>query len=328
MDRVGETSGQRSGQAPAPAKYKGVRLRKWGKWVAEVRYPKSRKRLWLGSFPSPVMAARAYDAAMLCLRGRAEQHYFNFPDQLPDIAAPEGMSQPEIKEKAVRIVQKVLRSLPEKYFSLVTIIEQTRDLKSMTLEDLQGILKAHECSHCHKPGHKATDCWFKQEDDKKTESGLIHQSKNEETLLLASNDNKVDEMWYLDSGASKHMIDASFDDPKGKANEIYIPSYSEQESEEDNSSHSPSSSTSPPRKMRSVQELLDSTEPIEYDDSVLFAFFAGEESISFDDANKEEDNEQKDDIFTKPLGGPTFTKIVASLGMKSKFGLREALLEV
>ncbi|XP_042432793.1 ethylene-responsive transcription factor ERF017-like [Zingiber officinale] len=106
MDRVGETSGQRSGQAPAPAKYKGVRLRKWGKWVAEVRYPKSRKRLWLGSFPSPVMAARAYDAAMLCLRGRAEQHYFNFPDQLPDIAAPEGMSQPEIKEKAVRYARE------------------------------------------------------------------------------------------------------------------------------------------------------------------------------------------------------------------------------
>ncbi|XP_042437163.1 ethylene-responsive transcription factor ERF011-like [Zingiber officinale] len=104
MDRVGETSGERSGQAPA--KYKGVRLRKWGKWVAEVRYPKSRKRLWLGSFQSPEMAARAYDAAMLCLRGRAEQHYFNFPDQLPDIEAPEGMSQPEIKEKAVRYAQE------------------------------------------------------------------------------------------------------------------------------------------------------------------------------------------------------------------------------
>ncbi|KAG6495226.1 hypothetical protein ZIOFF_043020 [Zingiber officinale] len=86
--------------------------------------------------------------------------------------------------------------------------------------------------------------------------------------------------------------DASFDDPKGKANEICIPLYSEQESEEDNSSHSPrnspSSSTSPPRKMQSVQELLDSTERIEYDDSVLFAFCAGEEPISFDDANKEE----------------------------------------
>ncbi|KAG6479560.1 hypothetical protein ZIOFF_063027 [Zingiber officinale] len=48
------------------------------------------------------MAARAYDAAMLCLRGRAELYYFNFPDKLPDIAAPEGLSRPEIKDKAVR----------------------------------------------------------------------------------------------------------------------------------------------------------------------------------------------------------------------------------
>ncbi|XP_042432786.1 ethylene-responsive transcription factor ERF016-like [Zingiber officinale] len=104
MDREGEISDERSGQvqAQAQAKYKGVRLRKWGKWVAEVRYPNSRKRIWLGSFPSPEMAARAYDAAMLCLRGRAELHYFNFPDKLPDIAAPEGLSRPEIKDKAVR----------------------------------------------------------------------------------------------------------------------------------------------------------------------------------------------------------------------------------
>ncbi|KAG6492459.1 hypothetical protein ZIOFF_047422 [Zingiber officinale] len=84
---------------------------------------------------------------------------------------------------------------------------------------------------------------------------------------------------------------ASFDDPKGKAKVIHILSFSEQELGEDNSSHSlknsPSSSTSPPpRKMRSVQELLDSTKPIEYDDFVVFDFFAGEEPISFNDAKR------------------------------------------
>ena len=39
-------------------------------------------------------------------------------------------------------------------------------------------------------------------------------------------------------------------------------------------------------------------------------------------------SEQKIDIFTKPLGGPTFSKIATNLGMKSKFGLGEALLEL
>ncbi|KAK0608020.1 hypothetical protein LWI29_024261 [Acer saccharum] len=44
----------------------------------------------------------------------------------------------------LRVVQKVLHSLPENYFSLVTVLEQTKDLKNLTLEDLQGTLKAYE----------------------------------------------------------------------------------------------------------------------------------------------------------------------------------------
>ncbi|MFS7913634.1 putative transcription factor AP2-EREBP family [Helianthus anomalus] len=63
------------------AKYRGVRLRKWGKWVSEIRMPNSRERIWLGSYDSPEQAARAFDAAAFCLRGHAAK--FNFPDQHP-----------------------------------------------------------------------------------------------------------------------------------------------------------------------------------------------------------------------------------------------------
>ncbi|KAK7283156.1 hypothetical protein RIF29_12485 [Crotalaria pallida] len=58
--------------------YKGVRKRKWGKWVCEIRLPNSRERIWLGSYDSPEKAARAFDAALYCLRGR--HAHFNFPD--------------------------------------------------------------------------------------------------------------------------------------------------------------------------------------------------------------------------------------------------------
>ncbi|XP_027356634.1 ethylene-responsive transcription factor ERF013-like [Abrus precatorius] len=58
--------------------YKGVRKRKWGKWVSEIRLPNSRERIWLGSYDSPEKAARAFDAALYCLRGRHAN--FNFPD--------------------------------------------------------------------------------------------------------------------------------------------------------------------------------------------------------------------------------------------------------
>ncbi|XP_073132530.1 uncharacterized protein [Henckelia pumila] len=77
--------------------YKGVRMRKWGKWVAEVRQPKSRDRIWLGSYETPEEAARAYDAAMVCLRGPSV--VLNFPDDPPPsiTAAEDELSRSQIQ---------------------------------------------------------------------------------------------------------------------------------------------------------------------------------------------------------------------------------------
>ncbi|PKA47073.1 Ethylene-responsive transcription factor ERF018 [Apostasia shenzhenica] len=72
------------GGGGAEGRYKGVRKRKWGAWVSEVRLPNSRERIWLGSYDSPEKAARAFDAASFFLRGRRAG--LNFPDRTPDIA--------------------------------------------------------------------------------------------------------------------------------------------------------------------------------------------------------------------------------------------------
>ncbi|KAK4750494.1 hypothetical protein SAY87_003976 [Trapa incisa] len=58
--------------------YIGVRRRKWGKWVAEIREPNKRSRIWLGSYRSPIAAARAYDTASFYLRGPTAR--LNFPE--------------------------------------------------------------------------------------------------------------------------------------------------------------------------------------------------------------------------------------------------------
>ncbi|XP_051129768.1 ethylene-responsive transcription factor ERF061-like [Andrographis paniculata] len=78
-DLVGRFSDGGRCRVIGPGKaYRGVRQRQWGKWVAEIRLPQNRVRVWLGTYDSPEAAAYAYDRAAYKLRG--EYARLNFPN--------------------------------------------------------------------------------------------------------------------------------------------------------------------------------------------------------------------------------------------------------
>ncbi|XP_010533717.1 PREDICTED: LOW QUALITY PROTEIN: dehydration-responsive element-binding protein 1E-like [Tarenaya hassleriana] len=103
--------------------YRGIRRRNGDKWVCEVREPKHQRRIWLGTYPTAEMAARAHDVAALAsaappLRGRSAT--LNFADSAWCLPAAESDDPDDIR-RAAAAAAEIFRP-PEMGNGLITVM--------------------------------------------------------------------------------------------------------------------------------------------------------------------------------------------------------------